>query len=211
MRMTIKQIMTLMKIRVSREFCSFLDGTGTGKIWSWKKYWCRKNLVPKKVQVSVPEKFGTGTGEFPGTFHFLGGTSIVTRKTGPGKMYRRCRYQNKFSWKKGTGTSTRKIWSRKKEPVLDKLWVSSHSAMSPCYWSPSPCWTWSSARHCPQALTHSTCTAALPLKSLSTLHTKINKEHFTQHVLLRFPRVSMFGAKHWMPKLVISACRTVQC
>ena len=33
----------------SREFCSFLDGTGTGKIWS-----------RKKVPVPVPKKFGPG-------------------------------------------------------------------------------------------------------------------------------------------------------
>ena len=67
----------------SREFCSFFDGTGTGKNWSRKKkYWyrSRKKLVLekstgtgprkkcswKKVPIQVPEKVGpeksTGTG-----------------------------------------------------------------------------------------------------------------------------------------------------
>ena len=47
----------------SRDFCTFLDGTGTSleKIWYRKKSRnrSRKILVPKKVSESVSKKFGT--------------------------------------------------------------------------------------------------------------------------------------------------------
>ena len=58
----------------SWEFCSFLDGTGTGQIWSQKKApesvpdkfdprkntGTGKNWSQKKVPVAVPEKFDPG-------------------------------------------------------------------------------------------------------------------------------------------------------
>ena len=73
-------------------------GTGTGTIWS-----------QKKVPVSVPEKFGTGTGTFPGicyryrkiprNFPLFGFVRVsVPEKNGP---------------KNSTGTGSRKIWSWK--------------------------------------------------------------------------------------------------
>ena len=82
----------------SREFCSFLDGTSTGKKFSQKKYRnrYRENLVP------VPEnswEFGTGNGEFPAIFLFFGWyqywyrkkigpkKSTVPEQFGPGKKY----------------------------------------------------------------------------------------------------------------------------
>ena len=88
-------------------------------LFGWYRY--RKNLVPKKVLVSVQEKFGAGTGTFPGIFLFLGGKNLsrkkepipVTEKFGPVKKYR-------YGYQKN--------WSQKKVPVLEKFWVPSHSA-----------------------------------------------------------------------------------
>ena len=81
-------------------------GNSTIKIW----YWYRK----------IPLEFGTGTGEFPGIFHFLGST---------GKNWSRKKYWQRKNLvpEKSTGTGTRKNWFRKKVPVPAKLWVPPHS------------------------------------------------------------------------------------
>ena len=66
--------------------------------------------VPEKVTVSVPVKFDTSTGKFPGIWYrsFWVVPVLLPEKIGHGKEYR-YRY-------------------RKKVPVPEKIWVSSHSA-----------------------------------------------------------------------------------
>ena len=70
-------------------------GNSTIKIW----YWYRK----------IPLEFGTGTGEFPGIFHFLGGAGIGPRKIGPGKSVvtgsmAECLYFSQISKYQGSST-----------------------------------------------------------------------------------------------------------
>ena len=83
--------------------------TGILLLFGWYRYRYQKKLVLKKYRyqyrkicVPVPEnsrEFGTGTGEYPGIFHFWGGTA-------------RYLYQKKMVPEKSNGTGN--IWSRKK-------------------------------------------------------------------------------------------------
>ena len=112
----------------SRQFCSFLDGTGTKKFGPGKKYqywkiWSRKkvpvlvpeNLVPEKVPVLVLEQICPSTGKFPGT-PGLDGTSTHTGKNLSRKKVP-VPVPEKIGPGKSTSTGTGKIWSRKKVPV----------------------------------------------------------------------------------------------